>query len=265
MIIKKKPSAKSLFSEDLDDLPPRIIAIHHGFEKSGKTGLALDAPGHIKFLTCDPSYLLPVRNAQRMGKKISVAKFMWSPPPKEKASDKNFALHVKEESGRLFSQFEEAYFQAHEDSLDETRTIICDNGTTFFQMCQAATHGKIHQILPRDRGKSNDRMDRLYTLSQNYDKNVIWIHRTKEIWKDDKPTGIFKPEGYKWAGNAVQVIIENTRKPGTKRFRAKITDCAFDANCIGEVFEEEELRFKNIASMLLKVDEEEFDDGVELW
>jgi hypothetical protein len=250
------------FTEDLDDEADRLIGIVHGKPKTGKTRFALTAPGPVAYLTNDRSYLSTVKYAKECGKEIHVSKFFFEPPDRTRAKDKNYVNRVKSEAEPLYQRFKEAFFSAHYSK--KIRSIIIDNGTTTNHLCMSALYGKTSKIMPRDRGSYNDEMRKLYQFSHDFDKNVIWIHRPKEEWKDDKPTGVMLPEGWKDAPFEVQVVVETLRKYKTQRFKAVITDCSHDAGLIGEVLEDEDLSIAHLASSMLKKDREDFEDGVEL-
>lgn len=245
-----------------EDFKHRLIAIFHGAAKTGKTRLACSAPGPIAYLTNDRSYIGPVKYAISCGKEIRVSKFFWQPPPKHLHKDAAVVQQAIEDTAPLFDRFEQAYAAAlHSPKI---RSIIIDNGTLVDVMCKVALFGKTQKILPRDRGPYNDRMQRLYSMAHDFDKNVVWIHRTKETWRQDKPTGEFEPEGFKWCKNEIHAIVETNRHPKKAQFSAVITDSCYDAEIIGAEVEGEDLKFSKIAEAVMKIDAEEFEDGVEL-
>ena len=254
----------ALFDDSDVEIGTGITSIIHGPAKSGKSLTALKAPGPIVYLTCDRSYLGPYKYAKACGKDLSRVEFFWT-PPKKTLSVKDTRLQL--EAQGLMKTFEDSYIRALRASLKQVRSIIIDNGTLINIMCLSAIQGKVARILPRDRGASNDRMQRLYSMSQEFEgKQVIWIHRSKEEYRGENPTGNLIPEGWKHAVNEVQAVIE-TRRVRTKQgveFFATITDSMYDAEAIGEEFEGDNLTYAKIASSLTKLDEDEFSDGVEL-
>ena len=110
--------------------------------------------------------------------------------------------HVK-----YWDDIQESYYAL--TSEPGIRSIVIDNGSTLWDYCRLAHHGRLSKVQAREFGEPNRDMSEMYNACG---KNMIITHRASEEWKDNKATGKDKLEGYKETPYLCNVSIEHYRK-----------------------------------------------------
>ncbi len=225
----------NLMSED----KPAISV--HALESCGKTRFSATAPGPIGLLAIDRKSKATFHNiATQLGTDYIVNEkpFMTdkeairmaildSNDPKQLAEIKAMYTEVVERIMTTAMKFAD-----HPD----IRTIVMDTASQFFDFLLFSHFGRRNQIKPTSRGAVNqDMIDAVNALRS---KNLILIHRSKELWKStgqyDKqgeaikePSGKYESDGFRGIGGFVTVVLELTSKKVktedlSAKFRCKV-------------------------------------------
>ena len=269
-IIRKKPTpsapvesgTNSNVSDDWEDAPSEITRkiVHMdiiGEEGTGRTSLALSAPGPIAFINADEKIQGIVQPHVQAGKKIKVASFGFvaSGSPEEVAASAN----------PVWSKVK----NWHRDSLSFARSTVVDTGTETWELLRLARFGTL---------KPEGRMDALYgpvnaeyrTLIKQFrmqDRtNLITIHQVKEKYKEgvkdgrkfSVATGQMVRAGFKEMGYLADIVVRTGKDITTNTFTARIEKGWYNAQVEGMVLENEDIRFSYILSLITGLDEEEF-------
>jgi hypothetical protein len=101
----------------------------------------------------------------------------------------------------------------------------------------------------------------LITNGYNYDKNVLWVHRVKEKWVDNQPSGQYETDGYKQLPYEVQVTIRLTKKvvKGLAERTAEVKDCRINDRMNGQKFEGKACNFALVMSEVFGTDIEDWE------
>jgi hypothetical protein len=148
----------------------------------------------------------------------------------------------------------------------EARTAIIDTGGAAYALGRFAFHGM-------EKGKPDAAADPygqksgdlkaifqgLITDGYSYDKNVLWLHRIKEKWEGNAPSGKFEAAGYKEIAYECQVTLRTKRvqKSSGPVFTAQVLDCRLNSEMENEVFSssEKEFRFSYIMATITGTEE----------
>lgn len=189
------------------NLPRRkrnLILCVDGPEKCGKTHFALSgAPDPVLYLNWDRDNNHLITRLMRKGRKILRPRrpprndyWFIRPEDPAKATDETRAK-VRE----LLAAFKADYREGLRDS--SIATIVVDTGTMVWAAVRLANHGKLSQIPEVMYPKLNFQMSRLINEANEFDKNVVWLHRLGRDFK----TGELKPDGFKYIGNEVDAMV----------------------------------------------------------
>lgn len=235
-------------------LNPRLILALGGKEKFGKTHFAFTAPGLIAFFNLD------------MGDEGVVSKFFGQKdilsydvevPRIEPGVD---ASKISDKAKEIWAEFQEAYAVA----LKEARTVIIDTATELWELVRIARFGKLIQVQPYQYGPVNAEFRGV--IRQAYKAvgtNVIFLHKMKPIYINDKRTRDMERAGFSDTGYLVQVNATMNRldPDGEERkkpiFSITVNDCRQDANLIGTTLVGPICNFPTLAQMILPQTKEE--------
>lgn len=226
-----------------DDLRARCIAIIMAAQKHGKTQWAIEGvPGPVIVYNFDQG-LEGVIEPLFAKKKIIVAgmpgtagpgkskypHYHFARPPlksgEKNRKDQVYLDRVRTEATPVWNRFVGDYKEGLEST--KVRSLVIDTGGAVYQLGKFA-------FLGMDRFKNTDDpygqksgdlkaiMQGLIADAYSHDKNVIWVHRPKEIWKGGEPSGVYEPEGYKQAAYEVQFTLH--LKKTTERKKVKRED-----------------------------------------
>lgn len=228
---------KAGFVQTLPKTRRRLILATDGREKTGKTRFALTAPGPIVFINFD--YGLEGPLIEEFGHKISAIR--------------SFGSQL--ESGKMPTQK-----QAEEIWLDiansfkvamasGARTVIVDTFSDAWDWARLAHFGKFTQVQPHNYSEVNDMVRRLLMECHKHNSNVILIHKNKEEYKNNSPTGAMKRAGMKDMGYAVHANATHYFDL-TKRFTLRMSDVRQNMDLAGMEFEGDQVTFPYIAEMV---------------
>ncbi len=223
-----------------------------GLEGTGKTRFAATSPGPIGLVALDKKSKRTFRDiANQLGVKVVVNE---KPMMTDKEAitmamidgdldpkDKKLVMETYAAVVKRVIDLSMAY-AGHPD----IQTIVVDTCSQLFDWILFSHFGRRNQIAPTSRTAPNqDMIDYVNALRS---KNLVLIHRAKEIWKAtgqyDKqgnaikePSGKYEQEGYKHIGGFLTANLELTSKH-TKtddlsiKFRCKVVTS--QSNCLME-------------------------------
>lgn len=185
----------------------RLIASISGLEKQGKTSFALSAPGPIIYFNLD-------KGEEGVIDKYSCDKEIYQ---KEYVFSRLGSGHAP-----LWTEFVADYYNALKS---KARTIIIDTATDAWELIRLARLGKVAQVMPHHYGPVNAEFTLMVKEAFDYDKNVIYLHKFKKQYVNDKFTGNYERAGFSGTGYLVQSNLEVYRDGLDGRFYVKVVDC----------------------------------------
>ena len=208
------------------DIPRRLIWRSWGREKTGKNHLGLTAPGPIYGLYFDPGGLEGV--AEKFvteGKEIHTVQYRFN----KKRNDQDDAKELKD---RFLADY-------YEVALKQARTIQIDE-TELWQVFRFAEWGR-ESAKGREYGPLNGEYRGLIQAAYDAGINLQLIQKVREVWEDDKPTGKMGPDGFKQAGNIVQVNLEHSwERPEegdfAEGFKVTVKECRQNMAIAGDTY-----------------------------
>jgi len=209
-----------------DDIKKRMIMSIEGDWGTGKTDLALTAPGPIAFFKFDLNTEVTLARYAK-AKKIYRREYDVVDP-----SDKN-AQRKAEEIMTAFALDYKAVLASK-----DIRTVVWDTATEIWEQIRLAAFGKLTQIQPHHYVQVNNGFRGMIREAFDSDTNLIMIHRMKDEWVNipdpksstgerGKKTGRKERAGFSDLGFAVQVMVqtyfdpENVESP----FQMKVLKC----------------------------------------
>jgi hypothetical protein len=207
---KTPPGAKS----------PRLIMNVQGWEKQGKSHYALTAPKPLAFLNLDD------------GLEGMVTKFT-HPDILFASFFIRDAINWKQWDA-LWNKWFDAYSAAL--SHKDVRTVVVDTGTELWELLRLARFGKKAQVLPHEYGPVNDEFRRVLNLAKASDKNVIFTHKLKPLYVNDKRVSGADLAGFGDMRYVVQSNVEVMRNAKSGEFQLRVIDNRIKAELAGEVY-----------------------------
>jgi hypothetical protein len=228
----------------------------YGDTGTGRTSLALTAPGPIGLChTAEKLDGIVQRFARE--KVIRMANFA--------GTFRGSAQDIANQANAIWSRVQGAWF----DGLDNwARTVVMDTDTEGWELIRLARFGELN---PRGRtdslyGPVNAEWRSLFKRFRAQDRcNVISIGQTKDEYrefikngqKSSERTGRTIMAGMKEMSFMSDVVIRTDRKPDGG-FIATIEKGWFNAHTEGMTFENEDIRFSYIMSLITETDEAEW-------
>jgi len=210
------------FSDALVEIPHRLIASVSGREKTGKTHLALTAPGPIIFFNID------------IGTEGVVSKFQ---------SDKQIFIYdvripkgaTKETYQVMWADLKSRIVTAY--SIN-SGTVIIDTGSEAFELARLAHFGKLTQVMPHHYTQVNSEWRELMRSAYDSTMNTIYIHKMKPKWVAGNRTEDYEPTGFGEMGYLSQINVITFREDtqgGGSEFGLVVKDCRQNPNLNGTV------------------------------
>lgn len=222
-----------------DDKP--AIGVY-GVEGTGKTRFAATAPGPIGLLALD-------KKSKRTFLEIATARETLVISNDKPLMTDAQAIKMAMTNGddpRGLAEIKQAYEAVVQAVFDlgmayakhpEIKTIVVDTNSQFFDWILFSHFGRRNQIPPISRGAANqDMIDFVNALRS---KNLVLIHRSKEIWKPTgatdgggkpirEPSGKYEADGFKNIGAFLTASLELT----SKRVKVESLDTKFRAKVV---------------------------------
>ena len=247
-------------SDGWQDAPTEITrrVVHMdiiGPEGSGKSRLALTAPGPMAYINSDEKIEGVVQPFARQ-KRIRIATYGFIASG-DRQDDVNRASAVW---GKVKGWMR--------DSVNWARTTVFDTGTEGWEMCRLANFGELNP--------KGNRMDALYgpvnaefrgvfkQFRLQETANLITLHQVKDHYidkvKDGRQvsinTGTTKRAGFKEFGYMADVVVRMNKVDGV--FTATIEKGWYNATVEGLTLENDDIRFSLIMSLITGLDESEW-------
>lgn len=228
---------KAGFVQTLPKTRKRLIIATDGREKTGKTRFALTAPGPIVFINFD--YGLEGPLLDEFGSKI--------------AAIRSFGSHLEQGKMPTQKQAEDIWLEVANAFVvalrSKARTVVVDTFSDAWDWARLAHFGKFTQVQPHHYGDINDMTRRLLMECHKHDSNVILIHKNKEEYKNNSPTGAMKRAGMKDMGYAVHANATHYFDVN-RRFTMRMADVRQNMDLAGVEFEGDQVSFPYIAEMV---------------
>lgn len=211
----------------------RLAICNFGEHGTGKTRLIATAPD-VGVIPLDRKTRGTI---ERVRKEISPNSQIWFPKADYIRHEDPMALAMlpPEESMK--------YYRKHVNKIKDAcwtladpkhpcRTIAIDSGSQLWEDILFANYGRNQKIMPRDRGSANQEMKDLLNSIQG--KHLIVTHRSKEVWKNDKPTGRNDVAGFADIGYYCNVLVEHERNERSGEFSLSARMCQANAGLHGD-------------------------------
>jgi len=220
----------------------RLIQAVDGQEKDGKTTYALSAPGPIALINMD------------VGLEGVIEKWL----PLKKIWVMNFDFRDSTnatEWDAVWTKVKNAWIAALEDK--EIRSLVWDTATEGWELNRLARFGKLTQIRPHHYGPVNAEFRDLIKRAYKYDKNIILVHKLRDVYAMNKKsgqeerTGEKEMAGFKDVPYIVQAHVRSVREEdGT--FGIKVINCRHNAQLKGEWLPEPMNDFAGVACEMVE-------------
>lgn len=196
----------------------RLIASIAGPQKSGKTHLSLTAPGPVAFYDMDIGVEGVVEKFAKE-KKIYVSQYDYR---MLKGPDPAAII-------RMWEKMKEDFIWGLQSP--EIATAVVDTGTEMWELIRMARFGKLTQVQPYHYGPVNAEFRDLIRLAYTSGKDVIFTHKMKAEYINDKRTGNLERSGFSDMGFLVQINIVTWYYEG--QFGATVQDCRQNPDMAG--------------------------------
>lgn len=213
-----------------------ILSIEGDFG-TGKTELALTAPGPIAFFKLDLNADFTLAQwATR--KKIYKTEIAIPKPDDPNAQDLAVAA---------WKQFQSDYARALASS--DIRTVVWDTATEVWELCRLAVFGKLSNVPPHFYIQANNGFRSLIKAAYDSNTNLVMVHRLKDQWENyqaqdgrekAKKTGRKERAGFGDLGFACQVMVQTyfDNEDKDSPFCLKVLKCTQNPLLTGRIYGE---------------------------
>jgi hypothetical protein len=232
--------AKLGFQRVRTDRKKRIIAELGGKTKTGKSRFGLTLTEEIGVLNTDRSLedLLPEFPEVRVVVKDLSGMF----DPGKELNQKEAVL--------IQSEFDRGYRALL--ASPRIKSVMVDKWNTVWEVVRYAAFGRA-SVKPHHYVAVNMQMRGYLAMAQQSDKNVLLIQDLKEEWVNEKPTGRWVVDGFKYTGGLAQLnLVASRDEEGGRDFHLEVTGCGTNAALVGWDFKNEKINFReNVAKLVL--------------
>lgn len=234
------------------DPPKRLVISVDGLPKEGKTNFSLTAPGPIAIHNLD----LGLEGVVEKFAEKELYAFQYQIPLSVMLPGSEFSA-MADGAQRVWKE----YVLNFRDTLSKMRTVVVDTGSEAWALVRLARLGKLTSVLPVQYTAVNSEFRQLsqLALSQNT-CNVIFTHKVKDQYKDDKKTGLFERAGFGDIEYDVQTVLKATRdygKVGIEQFAIEIAACRANLSATGKRFIGSDCTFSKVATAIYPTTTEE--------
>lgn len=217
--------------------------------KKGKTTFALTAPAPIALIDMDTG-LEGVIEKWAEQKEIHVKSFNYHDATSE------------DEWTKMWEDCKQAFLGALNNP--RIKTVVWDTATEAFELIRMARFGKLNKVVmaggkavPYPWGPVNTEFRDLLRKSLGTRKNVIFIHKTKDEYRDDARTGNKVRAGFGDMEFVTQVNILLWKDVEKGGYGLTIEDCRQNSDVSGLELVDPLNTFINVASLIFPESEEE--------
>lgn len=245
------PSRVVEYKRVTSDPPKRLVLSIDGLPKEGKTNFTLTAPGPIAIHNLD----LGLEGVAEKFSDKEIYEFLYTIPMSASLPGSEFAA-MAEAGQRVWKEFVVNY----RDSLSKMRTVVVDTGSEAWALVRLARLGKLTSVLPVQYTAVNAEFRQLVQLALSQNTcNVIFTHKVKDQYKDDKKTGLVERAGFGEIEYDVQTVLKAVRdfgKVGIDQFSIEIAACRANLSASGKRFSGGDCTFSKIATAIYPTTEE---------
>lgn len=222
--------------------PTKLNITIDGPEKSWKTYTSLTAPAPIDYHTFEHGLHRAIHHFPEK----EIYGFEYSFPTTLKLPGTE-ATSLSDGANLIWTQF----VTNLRSSIANARSIVIDTGTKAWENLRLARHGKLTQIMPIQYTAMNAEFNELVQLLHRSPANIIWLHRVKAEYEDDKKTGELIRAGYGEMGFEVDAVVRmvmDESKPPEEQVQARFGLCGANRKLNGAPISEPS--FLNIAKAI---------------
>lgn len=239
---------------------PRLVVAVKALQKMGKTNFGLSAPRLKQPGTQEGMFHFHADlGLEGVGHKF-VDKF---PGPIYKGE---YVLDVRELEGASEDLIKKAAKPIATRFWDDVeiavkrnvRSMVFDTHSELYEIDRLGEWGKLsmkaHHYTPL-----NARWKRLMKMLAMGKSNAIFLQRLTDEYKDDKPTGNYRPQGYTKLPFEVQMNLLAWRESdGDRKFHVTIEDSRHDADLAGQDLEGDMCDFSSLGQLVFPDSDEKF-------
>ena len=205
-------------------IPNRSTLSIEGWDKTGKSHLALTAPEPIFYIDIDDGTTGVIEKFQETKQ---VFRYMM---PRQSRVGK-----PKELQDRFSKLWEDLKKQINLALEMPSGTLVVDTATELYDICRLGKYGKMSQVPPNMYQVANSEMDEVMRCCNQSNLNVIVLHQLETEFGTSEVRG----KGWKNMPFKVQTTIRTGRENGKNgpSFTGEVTCCRFRPDFMGTVFE----------------------------
>lgn len=228
------------------EITPRLIVCTQAMSKAGKTHWYLTGPAPIAVIDIDDGIHRAVKEFQS-DKEIYVARYRRAFT--EIRQNGNTAQAVMDAAAEQLEKMRTDYIQA----LKEARTVAVDGGSELYETVRLACFGRTEKVLGREYGPVNREMKLWLDLARNSDANVVFTHRLRDKYVNDKKSGELEMEGWKKFPYETDMVIQQWVEPNEPipdRYHCTVLSCGMNPELDGQDFNGVTADFSTIAQLV---------------
>ena len=201
-------------------VPRRLVCSIEGLDKTGKSHLAMSAPGPIVYVDLDVGTEGVIQKCQQDYLIYKVEQ------PKRLGS-----------SGELMDKFKDVWNDIQTQVASAlsigSGTLVIDTFTELYDICRLAHFGKMAQVQPHQYSVCYADMREIIRLANASKMNVILLHRMGA----DFNTGELTFQGWKQVPSEVQAVLRTQRSDTDSGpvFSAEVRTCRHKPEMMGKV------------------------------
>jgi AAA domain len=223
-------------------LKHRMIACTQAFQKTGKSRLALTGPPPIAVINIDQGIHRAIQGrARELGMttqtfqesiELYIADYRQQ---FTNLRNGNSAANVMKAAEEQLDRMRDDYIEA----LRDARTVMVDGGGELYETVRLACFGKTEKVMGREYGPVNREMKLWLDLGRASDANVLFTHRLRDQYVNDKKTGGSEMEGWKKMVYECDIVLQHwkdDKEPFPDRFHCTILESGMNPEVEGEDF-----------------------------
>ena len=239
-----------VFTRAVAKPPSKLNLTIDGPEKTWKSHTSLTAPGPIAYHSFE-------NGLHRVIDKFpdkEIYSFEYSFPATLKLPGTELA-GLSDASTKVWTEF----VTNLRASVERCRSIVIDTGTKAWDLLRIARLGKLTQVMPIQYTAVNQEFNELVQVLHRSPANIIWLHRVKPVYENDKKTGEVVRAGYGDMAFEVDAVIRmlpvESKNPA-EQVQVRFGACGSNRKLSGSVLEGEPT-FATIATAIYPSTNEE--------